>query len=401
MIVFCALLAVISGCLIFLMSMLSDTKNEYFLLEKQIISADGELKAANERLLQLEKEREELSEMISNAEKTSIANYEKEISVYREQLAQKDTEIAQKQSEIEELNKTINELGDIFSMNINEQFSLLTELENKLENERPTKWVKVEPPETEGNDTDNNVPAAAEYTEAESMLAVYYYDIENGYTFEYNGDVIFDSASIIKAPMALSILQAVEADPEKYDLTEKIVYEESMYQKGSGSIKNSEIGKEYTFLELFEYMLDESDNVAFYQIKDKFGYSFLRAFATEHKLDSMRRTLAEISAKDAGKVMLEIYNYINGENEYSELVYESMCESSHTVLIPYAVRSKTTIHKYGWDTDAYHDMAVVYDEHPYIVVVLSNFDQGGTEIDKYLRSIIQLIDKMHNNFYNK
>jgi hypothetical protein len=56
-------------------------------------------------------------------------------------------------------------------------------------------------------------------------------------------------------------------------------------------------------------------------------------------------------------------------------------------------------HKYGWDTGAYHDMGIVFDKNPYVVVILTDLDSGGTEVDDYIRSVLKLIDKLHENFY--
>ena len=57
-------------------------------------------------------------------------------------------------------------------------------------------------------------------------------------------------------------------------------------------------------------------------------------------------------------------------------------------------------HKYGWDEDSYHDMAIVYDEHPYILVIMSDLDAGGTEENKYIRDIARSIHSIHKNFYS-
>ena len=44
-------------------------------------------------------------------------------------------------------------------------------------------------------------------------------------------------------------------------------------------------------------------------------------------------------------------------------------------------------------------MAVVFDDHPYVVAVLSDYDEGGKEVDAYLCSLLDLIDRLHENFY--
>jgi hypothetical protein len=79
---------------------------------------------------------------------------------------------------------------------------------------------------------------------------------------------------------------------------------------------------------------------------------------------------------------------------------ETMMKSTHIVMIPYAVSPTPCAHKYGWDEDAYHDMAIVYDEHPYILVVMTDLDDGGSEENSYIRSIVRSIQSIHKNFYS-
>ena len=93
--------------------------------------------------------------------------------------------------------------------------------------------------------------------------------------------------------------------------------------------------------------------------------------------------------------------YIDDENDenYGAIFGEWLCQSAHTVMIPYAVYPTKTAHKYGWDVDAYHDAAIVYNTHPYLLVVLTDLDDGGTEVDTYIRDVVKKVDDLHKQFY--
>ena len=54
---------------------------------------------------------------------------------------------------------------------------------------------------------------------------------------------------------------------------------------------------------------------------------------------------------------------------------------------------------FGWDKEAYHDAGIVYNEKPYILVIMTDMDEGGDEVNDYIKSIIKKIDIMHRNFY--
>ena len=121
----------------------------------------------------------------------------------------------------------------------------------------------------------------------------------------------------------------------------------------------------------------------------------------DFKTDALKTKLTNMTAEDGAKVMKAIYEYIESDDVYSEFLYNSMIDSAHSVMIPYAVSGRKVAHKYGWDDEAYHDMAIVYDENPYVVIFMSDMDDGGKEVNEYVRSVIKLVDQLHKNFYVK
>ena len=56
------------------------------------------------------------------------------------------------------------------------------------------------------------------------------------------------------------------------------------------------------------------------------------------------------------------------------MLLDSMKKANYTVLIPQAAGDTETAHKYGWDAKAYHDMAIVMDERPYVLCIMTNFN---------------------------
>jgi len=113
----------------------------------------------------------------------------------------------------------------------------------------------------------------------------------------------------------------------------------------------------------------------------------------------MEKTMSNMSAADGGQILKDVYEFTNSSAVYAETMLNSMINSAHTVMIANGVYPDKTAHKYGWDTGAYHDMGIVYNENPYVIVFLSNLDRGGTVINEYVQSIVKLIAKLHENFY--
>ena len=191
-------------------------------------------------------------------------------------------------------------------------------------------------------------------------------------------------------------------DPGKeiYDLSRTFVYTEDSFREGSGSIQRGEFGDEYTYRELIELAILQSDNVAFGELRRVFGYSGFYRFNTRLGINSVRKNFNSITAADMAIYLRAMYAFIEENEAYGPVFGDLLRRSTHIVMIPFAVSPTKTAHKYGWDLNAYHDAAIVYDKHPYLLVVLTDLDQGGAEVDTYIRRVVGLVNKMHQQFYS-
>ncbi len=264
-------------------------------------------------------------------------------------------------------------------------------------------------------------------------VSIYYEDLATGYHFDYNADVPYNSASVIKAPYLLSLLKAVSDEEKAYldalsekgevpemidddgdgtpdrakieysdptlDLYEKVIYTKAeMYQDGSGKIQEMEDGTEFSYLDFVKYTLEYSDNVAYQALRKRFGFSRMSALAYKLGVNIQSNSM---TARGAGKLFSEIYKFTEEDETYGKIMAESMKKANHTVIIPFGVSPDKALHKYGWDTDSYHDAAVVLSgDKPYVLAVFSDLDKGGNEINLYLREIVKMIHKLHRGFYN-
>ncbi len=267
-------------------------------------------------------------------------------------------------------------------------------------------------------------------------VSVYYEDLATGYSYGYEENKVYDSASVIKAPWVLSLLQAVAADEQKFydglflteelppkvdtdgdgepdsfqitysdplfDLSEKVIYDkETMYKEGSGDIKDMEDGTEFTWLDFVKYTLEKSDNVAYQAMRERYGFDLMTALARRTGANSVLKNGRNMTAADAGKLFKAIYNFIETDEKYGQIMKESMRKSRHTVIIPYGVYPNAAVHKYGWDVNAYHDAAIVmYGDKPFILTVFSDLDNGGAEVNAFLSDIVRMVFKLHKGFYS-
>ena len=259
-------------------------------------------------------------------------------------------------------------------------------------------------------------------------VAVSYLDLERGTSYSYNGDTVFFSASLIKAPYIYTLLDqfaqynAVKAanpknDPavgqtlspeiwEKYDLERKIRVTDKMKKDGSGSIRRMDLsgeGIEFTVLDLITYAIKESDNTAFSVLRNEFGYDYFWTVSKKLGCDSVFSSFNNMTAGDAVKYLAAIYDFAKAHPAEGNILISLMQNSAHSVMIPAALSGKNVAHKYGWDHDSYHDMALVYGDAPYAVCVMTNFDFPSNDgnINAYIQSLVRDVDALHESFYTK
>ncbi len=328
---------------------------------------------------------DELTESEQNTDETETLAEKNEAPVFEEKKEEEPLETQPDSDSSEEQNLTLTD-----------------KLFQALKNGAPNRLYETD----EGSD---------EYYESYPHVIVYsYLDLTTGNKIEYNANRILYSASLIKAPYIYAVLREISEfekskterdeegnivylpDEEKYNLDEIWIYDsETMFVEGSGEIQEMPDGTEMTWRELFEYTILYSDNIAFAQIMDRFGRTSFNNLVAELGIKGTATGFMNLSAEDCVKFMTEIYNFFETGDQYALFMKENMMKSQHTVMICASFEQGTVPHKYGWDIDAYHDMAIIYDAYPYILVIMTDLDSGGEEVDNYIKSIVELTKQIH------
>ena len=274
-----------------------------------------------------------------------------------------------------------------------------------------------------------------------SYIAYAYCDFTTGKSVTYHSDEIIYAASVIKAPFVYAVIREIEnfeknkrdfdADgnplwdedgnplyegghpnydgdgnivylpgEEKYNLDEIWTFDpETMMEEGSGEIMSKPAGFQLTWRELIEYALLYSDNIAFAQIRNRFGYTSFYQLAVELGMQGTATGFMNLSADDCVKFLTVMHDYMAAGSEYALWMKDCMMRSKHSVILARNFPEGTCAHKYGWDIDAYHDAAVIFDEHPYALVVMSNLHDGGDAANDYFSEIARLTKQIHAEQY--
>ena len=359
-------------------------------LKNKIETLDGEIEENKKTISSLEKNKEEIGKEFS------------------ERIEELEKTVKDKEEERKELQKRLAELEEVTSVDINAQLEILNDLEYLLSH--PPKRIYTEKTDTGEKDAQGGIIYREEQKEEDASVALYYYDLINENSYSFNGDRDFSSASLVKLPYALTLLKAASEDKKEHEGEENyvplgldtvFVYDSTKKVEGSGTIQYRPDGSRFTYLELVDYMIKDSDNVAFKKLREVYGTSYIMKYATESRFDAMRRNFYHMTAKDAGEVMKDVYHFVKTDVNYGGFLRSSLEKAGHTVMVAGALRPKIALHKYGWDEKAYHDAALVCDDRPFIIVFMSDLEQGGSEVNSYIREVTLKIKELHDNLKKK
>lgn len=269
-----------------------------------------------------------------------------------------------------------------------------------------SEWIETAMPiyktEAETDETGETVKEDEEYL---PYVSFYYKDLVTGYVMAYNAEDVHYTASIIKEPYVLWALKEIEAAAEnqeieegsKFDLGSIFVYTEDKFKEGSGVIKSSEFGTEYTYLDLFRLAITQSDNVAFAELRNIYGRPGFYAFSEELGVISPKKSFYSLNAREMGAYLEETYKYFESESEYALMLKKWMLSTNHRIMIPRALSPIPVANKYGWDADAYHDAAVVLDDSPYVLVIMTGLDHGTSKDNTFIRELASKIHTAHTD----
>lgn len=248
-------------------------------------------------------------------------------------------------------------------------------------------------------DLKNNINDLKKFTNKyQKKLQYSYKDINTGFHIGFNENTKIFAASTTKAPLAIYTYKL--ADEKKLDLNKKYTYTSNYYANGTGIIKNQKVNTSYTLRDLTKYSIMYSDNIAYLMISDivskkdtskYFSNLGAKNLFNSKKMDNLYQLFGELSAADGNIYMIDLYKYsLNNSKNSNELLSYFKKASLNNVKI---ATKKQVAHKYGWTDKYVNDMALVYDENPYVITITSTL--GNDDWSSIFQKIAKKIDKIH------
>ena len=235
------------------------------------------------------------------------------------------------------------------------------------------------------------------YTKDSRYFSFLYQDLFSGFTISYNSNKAIFTASTIKAPAMIYIYEM--ASQGKIDLNESLVYTSNFYSGGSGILKTKPYNTKYTIEELLQYTIYESDNIAYAMLMNRFGreniYNFWNDLGAKN-IFKANTIWGYTSTNDALIYMRELYDFFRENEEYGGKLLQHF-KKAKWKLIKDKDGEYNTANKGGWSGKAIHDVAIVFDENPYVLAIMSNM--GDSSYNYLFNETSKRIGKLHEEYW--
>lgn len=230
-------------------------------------------------------------------------------------------------------------------------------------------------------------------------VSVGIYSLDGTQGYEYNAEAVISGGCTVKAPYALYVLQ--ECEKQGIDITtETLTYKKGMKNDGSGIIKNSKYGTQYTIEYLLEKLLGISDNTAYNILVSKFPLKQYQEFLDNIGGQNLYgRQYGAASVRQRKNEWLTIYEYLNSDAQYAKTLRKDVTNTKYCYITDWMKGDHTYMHKSGWsNTKKYTcscDCAIIDDN--YLLIVLTQDYSTGVAHTDSVRSIGVRVEEYANS----
>lgn len=233
-----------------------------------------------------------------------------------------------------------------------------------------------------------------------SGYGFFYCDLEYSHYAAYGCDKVFKTASTAKLPYVKYLFTL--ADKGEININDTMLFEARHKTSGSGIMKNLASGVNYKIATLMDYTLRYSDNVAYSMLIEKYGQKgyleYVKTLGVSYTTGASGYTNCTASTMAALLFDTAVY-----EGEGLALMLDAGCNASYNRQIGAELKEHKVLQKYGAmkpGNVAYHDIAVVYAPHPYIIVIFTTIDYDSVGKDAPFRTIARLTDNLNNALHS-
>ena len=198
------------------------------------------------------------------------------------------------------------------------------------------------------------------------------YSLDGSRSLCYNTGTVYQPQCTYKAAFIFSICQYMDAIG--FDDSTEFTLLEHNRMSGSGTVQRAAAGTKFTVHDLVTLCLSISDNAAFSLLHDHFGGGLRNTYMSKIGANSLQTSLLYGNNIAPGEFIIlwnEIYNYFLSGTYYSQLMKNACTGTTFAYAKP--VNGLSYSHKSGdgFDLKERHDVELVWDSQPYILLIFS------------------------------
>lgn len=229
-------------------------------------------------------------------------------------------------------------------------------------------------------------------------VSVLYKDLTNDFSFSKGEENVYYAASTMKSLAALYIYS--KALNGELDLEDTVTYSSKFRVPFSPRTSQYKYGDKITLRELVKNSVEVSDNSAYLMLVSYIGTSTLREFGNSlgavHSLAGADY-YGNINLNDGYIYMYNLFEFFNTAGDLGvELESYFLAADQNSFSDP--DNNVLAAHKYGSYDIYYNDIGIVYDAHPYVLVVLTHYGYNSDN-QQLVRSIADKVKILHNHYY--
>ncbi|MDZ4808786.1 MAG: serine hydrolase [Bacteroidota bacterium] len=211
-------------------------------------------------------------------------------------------------------------------------------------------------------------------------IGVYIKNLRTGKTVAINADTIFPTASIVKVPILLGIMDKIQKGELKYD--EEIIYKDSLLYEGEDILGSFKSNEKIALKKVMMLMLTTSDNTASLWLQSLAG----SGTRINEILDSMGLKSTKVNSRTPGRENKRT-QYGWGQTTPAEMAKLFEMIYQNQVISPSASeKMQRVLGRNFWDAEALSQIP------PYIEVYSKN---GAVNAS---RSEIMIVNAVHNPY---
>ena len=203
----------------------------------------------------------------------------------------------------------------------------------------------------------------------QGVYGVYSLNLETKEKVSIREKESFPAASLIKLPIVYTLYQ--QAQEGKINLEEKYTLREEDKVGGAGSLYQKEAGAVYSYRELARLCGKQSDNTAAAILEKVLGVEAIEATIRRLGMENTSFSRRQTTPEDIALFWQKLWEG-DLKEEYREEILDLLTETIFEEQIPAALPAGVKVaHKVGIDEGILHDAGIIFQDPPFILVLMS------------------------------